>query len=391
MIESAPYLIFRPRSLLHDLPRNLLPFAETVRRASAWAKLGFAVKFDSYGFPQKDVSKTYGFSIVRETDPLIFEAIQTERKAVRHPIRVFDYIREGCSLSDFIELPEDVKAYCEGNLLRINGRLEEALPFLECAVRLNPDEVRYAEAYYPLRLELGDLSSIEDEFTCFEHDMDSIIHTGRFEEWVNALIAEGRNHSAKEIIARVDTAISRLADGVVTARYYGKQNPSWYTHKREQFLKRAGKILSKIQRIDAKSARTSITKSKGSQPRSVSLKGANLALRGTNVAELLYKFSQRCFIGETATEPLDLSAERYVFEMLASSPISLLDVHRLSSKHRRVFREICSQYIIFLEMNRDLLFPPDFLEGSSDELLGSGILQYIADHRWPFPQLLPPR
>lgn len=263
MNTSDPYLIFRPRPLLRDLPKNLLPYAKTVRRASAWAALGFAVKLDSYGFPLREASGTYSFSIVRESDPLIAEAIRTGKKAVCDPIHVFDYVLEGCDLSEFVELPEDVKAYCQGNLLRINGKSEDALPLLEKAARLNPDQVRYWEAYFPLRLSLGDISTIEDEFACFERDMDSVIHTGRFEEWMKALIAVGQYTYAKEIVTRVNTAISRLADGTVTARYYGNKKTDWYAYKREQFVKKAEKFLSKIQKLEAKVTHTSSPKSKG--------------------------------------------------------------------------------------------------------------------------------
>jgi tetratricopeptide (TPR) repeat protein len=391
MNTPDPYLIFRPRPLLRDLPKNLLPYAETVRRASEWEALNFPVKLDEYGFPFRETSSTYSFSSVRESDPLIAEAIRTGKKAVCHPLHVFDYILEGCDLSDFVELPEDVKAYCQGNLLRINGSLDDALPLFEKAVRLNPDEVRYWEAYYPLRLSLGDISSIEGEFACFERDMDSVIHTGRFEEWMKALIAVGQYQYAKEIVARVDTAISRLADGTTTARYYGQQKPDWYAYKREQFIKKAENFLSQIQKLEAKAASTSKPKSKGSRTHSKNSVTTESALRGSNVSELLYSFTQRCFIGEAATESLDLSAEGYVYERLASGPLSLLDVHQLPSRYRRVVHEILTQYIMFLEMNRDLPFPPDFLDDSSNEQLGIPLLLYINEHRWPFPQLLSPK
>lgn len=114
-------------------------------------------------------------------------------------------------------------------------------------------------------------------------------------------------------------------------------------------------------------------------------------LRATNVSELLYNFTQRCFIGEAAKDPLDLSAEGYVYERLASGPLSLLDVHQLPSRYRRVVHEILLQYIMFLEMNHELPFPPDFLDDSSNEQLGMPLLVYINEHRWPFPQLLSPR
>lgn len=261
MKSTDPYLMLHPRCLVSEAPKKLLPYFDTVRRASAWHSLGFQVKLDEYGYPSRGTSKTYNFSLARESDPLIAEAIRTGKKAVRHPLPVFDYVLAGCDLSEFVDLPDDVKAYCQGNLLRVNGKPEQALPLLERACRLNPDEVRYREVYYPLRLGLGDLSSIQDELDYFERDMDSIVHTGRFEEWMKALIAAGDYSAARQAISHVDEALARLVDGSTTARFYTPQKTDWYACKREQFVKKADKFLSRIQKLEEKAARPT-TKSK---------------------------------------------------------------------------------------------------------------------------------
>jgi len=384
MKSSDPYLILRPRCLVREAPKNLLPYFDTVRRASAWRALGFPVKLDDYGYPSRGTSKTHDFSLTRENDPLIADAIRTEKKALRHPLPVFEYVLAGCDLSEFVSLPDDVIAYCQGNLLRVNGKPEQALPLLEKACQLNPDEVRYREVYYPLRLTLGDLASILDEFAYFERDMDSIIHTGRFDEWIKVLISAEEYSSAKKLITHVDAALSRLAEGSTTARFYTAQKPSWYAYKREQFIKKSEKHLSRIQKLEEKAARLNTkNKTKGEHSNSDNLPC------GAQVAEVLYNFTQRCFIGEKSEVPLDLSAEDYVFARLINGSLNLLEVHQLPSKHRRLLREVLTQYIMFLEMNRGLPFPPGFLDGSSKEQLALPLLQYIHEHRWPFPQMLP--
>lgn len=116
-----------------------------------------------------------------------------------------------------------------------------------------------------------------------------------------------------------------------------------------------------------------------------------MVLRGTDVVEVLYNFTQHCFVGEKNEESIDLSVEDYIFTRLLSGSINLLEVHQLPPKHRRLFREVLSQYVIFLQMNENLPFPPSFLDGSSKEQLGLPLLQYINEHRWPFPQMLPSR
>lgn len=112
-------------------------------------------------------------------------------------------------------------------------------------------------------------------------------------------------------------------------------------------------------------------------------------IRGTDVGEALFHFTQRCFVGESNKEPLDMSAEDFVFDKIANGPLTVLEVHQLPQRYRRLLREILTQYIMFLEMNRGLPFPPDFLIGSSNEQLAPPLLQYIHEHRWPFPQVLP--
>lgn len=112
---------------------------------------------------------------------------------------------------------------------------------------------------------------------------------------------------------------------------------------------------------------------------------------GADVNEILFNFSQHCFIGEGENPSLDRSAQDFVFGRLADpAPLTAVEVCRLPSKHRAILRELLSQYVIFLEMNRDLEFPESFLTDSANGQLGAPVLQYMSEHRWPFPQSLPP-
>jgi hypothetical protein len=56
---------------------------------------------------------------------------------------------------------------------------------------------------------------------------------------------------------------------------------------------------------------------------------------------------------------------------------------------QRAMYEILTQYLEFTMVSSELQFPPDFLDGSSDETLGEPLLRYITEHGWPFPQQLP--
>jgi hypothetical protein len=111
-------------------------------------------------------------------------------------------------------------------------------------------------------------------------------------------------------------------------------------------------------------------------------------LSGSDVNDVIYNFTQRCFIGEKEPEDLDLSHEDALFKRLAAGPITQVDAHQLPQGQRRVFRELLTQYVMFLEMDKHLPFPPDFLADSSYDKLGAELLEYICHHKWPFPQLL---
>ena len=375
--RTDPYLMLLPMRNVEDAPKELLPYLATVRKASEWERLGFKVNLNEYGLPVRGGGDDYEFSVARERDEVVADAIKTGKKAVRHPLAVFEYVRAGCSLGDFANLPEDVAEYCKGNTLRLAGALEEALSHLHKAVTLNPNEVRYFEVYFPLRLQLGDLSAIHEELQYYEYDMDSAVHSGRFDEWLKMLMKAQEYELAKTVITATELALRDLVSGRITARLYGAQKSSWYEYKLEQFQKKAQKYLERIRKQESKKT-----------PSERKVKISDGALSAADVNEVFYNFMQRCFIGEKNPGDVDLSYEDALFKRLAAGPITQVEAHQLPSGQRRVLRELLTQYIMFLEMNRQLPFPPDFLADSSQDELGRNLLEYVCHYRWPFPQML---
>lgn len=154
------------------------------------------------------------------------------------------------------------------------------------------------------------------------------------------------------------------------------------------YMERQRKIEQRAEKRDKGKARSyAVTKT---SPKTIDQTAPQVSatILGSDVGEAIFNFTQRCFTGEGSKEPIDVSAENFVFARLASGPLTVIDVHRLPSKYRRLVREILTQYIMFLELNRSLPFPPDFLDGTSHERLCPPLLQYICEHRWPFPQML---
>ncbi len=116
--------------------------------------------------------------------------------------------------------------------------------------------------------------------------------------------------------------------------------------------------------------------------------GKSIVVTSEEVQEIIYDFAQRSFIGEKGNGKLNLSKEKVFFEFLSNNEIDQIKAHQLSENHRKLLRELLSQYIMFLQMNSELSFPTGFLAGSSNNVLGRALLDYMCEHKWPFPQLL---
>ena len=106
------------------------------------------------------------------------------------------------------------------------------------------------------------------------------------------------------------------------------------------------------------------------------------------VQEILYDFTQRCFVGEQSVGRFDLSRQDRLFDFLSNGELTAMQVHQMSKDEQKLLRELLTQYVMFLQVNQGLPFPDDFLNDSNKMQLGRSVLGYICHYRWPFPQLL---
>ena len=80
--------------------------------------------------------------------------------------------------------------------------------------------------------------------------------------------------------------------------------------------------------------------------------------------------------------------EAKVFSLLSSlEHLRLSEIAPFSAEEKILLKSLLIQYIMFLTMFPHLTFPEYFLDGSDDETLGFHLLRYMAEHRWPFPQM----
>lgn len=116
------------------------------------------------------------------------------------------------------------------------------------------------------------------------------------------------------------------------------------------------------------------------------------SLSAQTVLEPVYNFLQMAYGPELKTlqqVPFSSSAENWLFERLSGAPLTIKEAIKLEPDRKSVLSMFLTQYVMFLTMFKDLKFAPDFLAGTSETVLGLQLLQYMAEHRWPFPQMLP--
>lgn len=110
------------------------------------------------------------------------------------------------------------------------------------------------------------------------------------------------------------------------------------------------------------------------------------------VAEPVFNFLQLAFAGinDPSSVPFERSqAEALLSRIGSTKTLPIKEALLLPAGERRALKELLMQYVMFWTMFDDLVFPPDFLNGTDETKLGAGVLAYVSKHQWPFPQQLP--
>ena len=111
-------------------------------------------------------------------------------------------------------------------------------------------------------------------------------------------------------------------------------------------------------------------------------------LSASEVTTPLYNFTQLMVGNQPPSESIPPDMQEWLFTRLSASPLPIKEALGLTPPQKSALYELLTQYIIFLTMNSHLMFPHDFLAGTSEVMLGEPLLAYMHEHRWPFPQML---
>ena len=238
----------QPTRGVENADARIIAHADKIKTAEQWQELGFDLELNSYGLATNRPDHPCRFFKIRKLDPLQEESIRLDKKPFKHHNQLISHLRAGCTESDFVGVTEDARYFVSGLNSIQNSEFREAAIYLHAAVSLNPYEVGYRTPYYDARIKAGDLSGIEDEFSFLQNDMDSAIHSGRFDLWLDTLVKANELDRAEHLLLVVESELSLLCQAPSANRVYGAQSQHWYELKKAQFLKRAAIYERKILR-----------------------------------------------------------------------------------------------------------------------------------------------
>lgn len=219
--------------------QKYLSFYQRVYTLRKWLDLGFGADFRKQGHWVTAVERDlYKFREVYASKPTEHEALLTGKRLVEYHGTMLDYARIGIPFDDFISHPKHFNDFCLGSLAHEKGNIAEAIQYFGQAVSAAPEEVRYGERWFELRIQVGDLSAPREELAYFAHEIDSIIHTGRVYSWVKLQLKHKDYAEAAWLLRRVAQLLEdKIAGKLPTGRYAGDRI-SYVIYKRDQFRKK---------------------------------------------------------------------------------------------------------------------------------------------------------
>ena len=232
-------------SLSEKKASKYLPFYERVMRSAEWERVGLKVKTDRYGIPVRPkIGSVYYFRRVISYSEAEKEAIATGRRLYVNERTLVDFARMGISFDEFVSHPFHMENYALAVLAWEASDLVLATELFKAAINDSPENVTYKQKYFAVRLENDDLTAISEELNFFSRDIDSLIHSGRFDEWLKKLFIYKQYSFAANLVLKVDGLFGQVLAGELAKGYYGTQSPDFVSHKRDQFREKVKKLCN---------------------------------------------------------------------------------------------------------------------------------------------------
>lgn len=216
-----------------------LAYYERIHTYEEWVTLGFEIGLDKQGrITQKKGKTLHHFSRVWGRGATEQEAIDTGTRHVTHFYPMLDYVRLGVPFDDFVSHPQHYRDFCLASLEEEQGRIDVAIDGFRNALEAAPDEVRYAERFYQLRVECGDVSAPAQELDYFANEVSSMIHSERVYAWTKLLLSNKQHAAAAGILRRTAQLLEDKVAGRLPKGRYSGEEASFVAYKRDQFRKK---------------------------------------------------------------------------------------------------------------------------------------------------------
>lgn len=212
---------------------------ERIRTRKEWEAAGFEIDRDRLlGLSQCEKQRPFRFSRHWSPGPAEQEAISTGKRYITHFYQMLDYVRVGVPFDDFISHPQHFQDFCVASLALDDERIADAIDGFRKALTGDPSEVRYAERFFFLRVEVGEVVAPAEELVYFTNEVDSMIHTERVYAWVKLLLSHKDYTGAANILRRVAQLLEDKIAGRLPKGRYSGDSASFVAYKRDQFRKK---------------------------------------------------------------------------------------------------------------------------------------------------------
>lgn len=242
-MSRAEYWELCPEGFTHPLDgAKHAPFLShygRIRTFDEWVNAGFEIGRDKHGgITQRKGRSLFRFSRVWSRGAAVQEAIDTGKRHVDHFFPMLDYARAGVPFDDFVSHPQHYRDFCLGVLAQERDDVDEAIEHFRRALAAAPGEARYAERFYELRVTNGDLSAPAQELDYFANSVDSMVHSGRVDEWAKLLLKHKDYPEAARLLRRVAELLEAKIAGRLPKGQYSGDSASFAAYKRDQFRKK---------------------------------------------------------------------------------------------------------------------------------------------------------
>lgn len=221
-----------------ELPKQILKYVDIVKPISEWYQIGIKPKKEKYGRWKtiKRSERYFGFYDANLNKKEHKISLQTGKRITKKPYFIKALNEQGIPLTDFVAYGEDLECFVRAVDFFDNQEFEKAQEEIDKALELKRKE-DYKELKVDIEIKLNNEQVVDEEFEKYKFDIDSAIHTGKFNDWLKVLINNNKYDKVIHFINQANKTLEKLVSGEIEPKIYGKQSSDYYQYKKEQFNK----------------------------------------------------------------------------------------------------------------------------------------------------------